>query len=56
MPPRSPSEIQRLYEEMNELKSIVTKAWNKAEKEAALQEIRNIESLLGIESKPYNRS
>jgi hypothetical protein len=54
MPPRNPSEFQRLIEEREDLLERLRWSRNKAHKEELLREVRKIEGQLDIESKPYN--
>jgi hypothetical protein len=57
MPPRNPSELQRLTEELEESKYVLrTQYLPKSTKEFLLREIRRLEGVLGIEGIPYNES
>jgi hypothetical protein len=52
--PRNPSELARLEEELDALRKDMNPLWPKAQREGWLREIRVLERILGIESKPYN--
>lgn len=58
MPPRNPSEFQRLLEERDELLHEFHSArlipLPKAQREGLLRQIREIERILEIEPTPYN--
>lgn len=55
--PNNPSELQRLYEEREELiDAIKSQYLSKASKEECLREVRRIEAILGIEGENYNSS
>jgi hypothetical protein len=55
MPPKNPSEFERLLQEAEEIKKqLRTSYCPKDIKENALRELRKIEGILGIESVPYN--
>lgn len=55
--PKNPSELQRLYEEMEVIRQqAFDLRLRKPVREALLVELRKIEALLGIESSPYNSS
>jgi hypothetical protein len=57
MPPKNPSEFERLLQEAEEIKRMLRTAYvPKDVKENALRELRKIEEMLGLESKPYNSS
>ena len=59
MPPRNPSELARLEEELADLFEQIkdgTKFYPKARKEEILRQIRQIEEQLGMKSVPYNSS
>jgi len=54
--PRNPSEIMRLYDELEYWQSKVANLSSpKSSREEALAQVRNIERILGIERKPYNQ-
>lgn len=54
MPPRNPSEYARLEVELAELKTELQGYYPKAHKASLIRQVREIERILGIESKPYN--
>jgi hypothetical protein len=55
MPPRNPSELARLEDELEYYREkVLNHTLGKSSKELALKEVRRIENLLGFESKPYN--
>lgn len=54
MPIRNPGEIARYEDELEYLKAELRGYKVKSVKEKILGEIRYIESILGIDSKPYN--
>lgn len=56
MTPKNPSEIQRLYEELEELQSSIKGPWPRVHKESILKQIRTIEDILELPHKPYNET
>jgi hypothetical protein len=51
----NPNELQRMEEELEDLVESLPHIYNKKLKEECLREVRRLEGLLGIESKPYNQ-
>jgi hypothetical protein len=55
--PRNPSEVARLYDELEYWTEIAKSSnYSKSQREEALTNVRGIERQLGIDSKPYNSS